>query len=116
MTVVRELARYKLNLVFVQEVRWDKGDTEQGIILFFLYGKGNENQVGTRLFVHLRIVTAFKNAEFVSYRMLYRDLEYPGVHGKMILEWIFERWDMGAWTGPIWPRIKAEGGLLLTLW
>ena len=25
MTVVRELARYKLDLVDVQEVRWDKG-------------------------------------------------------------------------------------------
>ena len=27
MTVVRELARYKLDLVGVQEVRWDKGST-----------------------------------------------------------------------------------------
>jgi exonuclease III len=27
MTVVRELARYKLDVVFVQEVRWDKGGT-----------------------------------------------------------------------------------------
>jgi hypothetical protein len=27
MTVARELARYKLNLVGVQEVRWDKGGT-----------------------------------------------------------------------------------------
>jgi exonuclease III len=27
MTVARELARYKLDLVGVQEVRWDKGGT-----------------------------------------------------------------------------------------
>ena len=27
MTVARELARYKLDLVCVQEVRWDKGGT-----------------------------------------------------------------------------------------
>jgi hypothetical protein len=27
MTVAKELARYKLDLVGVQEVRWDKGDT-----------------------------------------------------------------------------------------
>jgi hypothetical protein len=35
MTVARELARYKLDLVGVQEVRWDKGGTVRaGIILF----------------------------------------------------------------------------------
>jgi hypothetical protein len=30
MTVVRELARCKLDLVSVQEVRWDKGGTAKG--------------------------------------------------------------------------------------
>jgi hypothetical protein len=29
-TVVRELTRYKLDLVGVQEVRWDKGGTDMG--------------------------------------------------------------------------------------
>jgi hypothetical protein len=29
MTVSRELARYKLDLVGVQEVRWEDGDTER---------------------------------------------------------------------------------------
>jgi hypothetical protein len=28
-TVARELGKYKLDLVGVQEVRWDKGGTEQ---------------------------------------------------------------------------------------
>jgi hypothetical protein len=42
-TPARELARYKLDLVGVQEVRWDKG----GECIFF-YGKGTENhQLGT---------------------------------------------------------------------
>jgi hypothetical protein len=37
MTVVRELARYKLYLVGVQEVRWDKGGTVRaGIILLYM--------------------------------------------------------------------------------
>jgi exonuclease III len=31
-TVARELGKYKLDLVGVQEVRWDKGGTEQRII------------------------------------------------------------------------------------
>jgi len=26
-------------------------------------------------------------------------LEDPGVEGKIILRWIFRKWDMGAWTG-----------------
>jgi hypothetical protein len=29
------------------------------------------------------------------------DLNDPGVDGRIILKWIFERLDGGAWTGPI---------------
>ena len=43
MTVVRELARCKLDLVGVQEVRWDKGGTAKGEDYTFHYGKGNKN-------------------------------------------------------------------------
>ena len=55
----RELARCKLDLVGVQEVRWDKeGRVSAGDYNFF-YGKGNENnQFGTGFFVHHRIVSA----------------------------------------------------------
>jgi hypothetical protein len=41
MTVARELVRYKLDLVDVQEVRWDKGGTERAGDYTFFYGKGN---------------------------------------------------------------------------
>ena len=39
----RELARYKLDLVGVQEVRWDKEGTVRAGDYNFLNGKGNEN-------------------------------------------------------------------------
>jgi exonuclease III len=52
----RDLARYKLDLVGVQEVRWDKGGTVRAADYF--YGKGNENhQLETGFFVHKRIVS-----------------------------------------------------------
>ena len=41
--VARELARYKLDLVGVQEVRWDKEGTVKAGDYSFFYGKGNEN-------------------------------------------------------------------------
>jgi hypothetical protein len=47
--VLRELARYKLDLVGMQEVRWEGGGTEPAGEYTFFYGKGNENhELGTR--------------------------------------------------------------------
>ena len=44
----RELGRYKLDVVGVQEVRWDKGGSVTTGDYDFFYGKGNENhQLGT---------------------------------------------------------------------
>jgi hypothetical protein len=58
-TATRELARYKLDLEGVQEVRWDKGGTERAGDHIFFYEKGNENQqLGTGFFVHPRMVSA----------------------------------------------------------
>jgi len=71
---VRELARYKFDLVGVQEVRWDKGGegvrTEDYI---FFSGQGSENhlQLETGFFVHHRIVSAVKRIEFVSHGLSY---------------------------------------------
>jgi exonuclease III len=52
-TVLRELARYKLDLVGVQEVRCEGGGSEPVGEYTFFYGKGNQNhELGTGFFVH----------------------------------------------------------------
>jgi hypothetical protein len=39
-------------------------------------------------------------------------LEDPGVDGRIILRWIFRKWDVGVWSGSSWLRIGAGGGHL----
>jgi hypothetical protein len=69
---LRELARYKLDLVGVQEVRWEGGGTEPAGEYTFFYGKGNENhEFGTGFFVNRRAISADKRVEFVSDRLSY---------------------------------------------
>jgi len=63
----RELARYKLDVVGVQEVRRDKGARVRAGDYDFFYGKENENpQLGTGF---LYTVSAVKRVEFVSDRL-----------------------------------------------
>jgi len=39
-------------------------------------------------------------------------VEDPGVDGRIILSWIFRKWDVEVWTGSIWLRIGTGGGYL----
>jgi len=39
-------------------------------------------------------------------------LEDPGLDGRVVLKWIFGKWDEGTWTGLIW-LWTGRGGLLL---
>jgi hypothetical protein len=53
-----------------------------------------------------------------TYRVLVGDLRLRdhsqdvGVDGRVILEWIFRKWDGEAWTGLLWLRIGRGGGRL----
>jgi hypothetical protein len=51
MTVAKEIPKYKLVLVGVQEVRWDRGGIEPAAEYTFFYGNGNDNyELGTGFF------------------------------------------------------------------
>jgi len=39
-------------------------------------------------------------------------LESPDVNGRIILRWIFGKWDVAVWTGSMWLRIGTGGGHL----
>jgi len=41
-----------------------------------------------------------------------RPLGRPSVDGRIILRWIFRKWDVGAWTGSICLRVGTGGGHL----
>jgi hypothetical protein len=36
------------------------------------------------------------------------NLEDPGIDERIILRWIFRKWDVGVWTGSMWVRMWSR--------
>jgi exonuclease III len=71
-TVMRELRKYKLDIVGLQEVTWEKGGTERAEDFTFFCGQGNgDHRLGTAFCIHKRIISADRRVDFISDRMSY---------------------------------------------
>jgi hypothetical protein len=69
---MRELGKYNLDSVGVQDVRWEKGGTERAEDYTFFSEQGSgDHQLGTGFFVRKRIISVVRRMEFISNRMLY---------------------------------------------
>jgi hypothetical protein len=81
MTVSKELSKYKLDLVGVQEVRWEGGGTESAGEYTFFYGNDNENhELGACFFVHQRIKIRFPNPVLRHYT------QHDNIHETWLLD------------------------------
>jgi len=69
---VRELGRYKLDLVFLQEVRWDKeGTIRAGDYNFFVWKRKIKSSIWNRIVCTLQNNINSKESTFVSDKMSY---------------------------------------------
>jgi hypothetical protein len=138
--VAEEISKYNLDLVGVQEVRWDGSGTEPVGEYTFFYGKDNENhELGTGCFIHKIIMSAVKRVEFVSDRMSYIILRGPwcniivlNVHApedkiddimdrfseelEQVFFYKFPKYHMKMLLGDLNAKVGREDIFMLTIW
>jgi hypothetical protein len=71
MRVAKQISKYELDLMGIQEIRWDRDGTKPAGENIFCYAKENENNEFGTGFVRKRIISAVKRVEFVSDKMSY---------------------------------------------
>jgi hypothetical protein len=70
--VAEEISKYNLDLVGVEEVRWDSSGTKPAGEYTFFYRRGNKNhELRTSFPVHKRITLAVKRIKIVTDGMSY---------------------------------------------
>jgi hypothetical protein len=105
MTVVRELAKYKLDLVGVQEVRWDKERTVRAGEYTFFYGKGQvKHQLGTYGGKERCILVGRPEGR--------RPVGSPRRRWEDNIKMDLQAVGWATWTGLSWLRIGTGGGHL----
>jgi hypothetical protein len=69
-TVASELAKYNLDLITVQEVRWDEDGSQPTDDYTFFYGSGNANyHLGTGVFIYNGIISTLTWVKFISHKV-----------------------------------------------
>jgi hypothetical protein len=80
------------------------------------FTSGLTNYTLTFTFISLTLIIKFAAGSFRTFwwgNLRERDhWGDSGVDGRITLEWIFRKWDVGVWTGLSWLRIEADSGHL----
>jgi hypothetical protein len=96
--VASELAKHKLDIVAVQEVRWEKGGSQLVGNHISVYGNWNADHcLGTCFFVHERIRSAVMRVECISDRMSYTKCGYE-VLGMILLQAYLYTYNLLRWV------------------